>query len=138
MTPLLIDAGYDNTTVKLKTRNRPHESLRNYHNLRGEIGLNQLSNIFVPFEKRKREIEVKDKNQRKGDIAVIPSGSHFNKIKHYPCLLRRTKARIILEYRVSLLKAFYAERFRLRIRFGMLLSIGYGRTACSTDLKFLA
>ena len=53
MTALLNDAEYDDAIVTLRTGHRSHESLRNYHNLSVEIGLNQLGNMFVPPEKRK-------------------------------------------------------------------------------------
>ena len=46
MVTLLIDAGYDDAIITLRTGHRDVKSLRNYHNLRGNIGLNQLKCMF--------------------------------------------------------------------------------------------
>lgn len=43
---LLIDAGYDDSTIMLCTEHRNIMSLRNYHSLREKIGLNQVSRMF--------------------------------------------------------------------------------------------
>ena len=94
MTALLIDAGYDDATVTLRTGHRSHESLQNYHNLRGEIGLNQLGNMFVSPEKRKGKIGMKHEKQCRGDVAVITDVSYSKKIKHDPNLPPCTKGEI--------------------------------------------
>ena len=46
MVLLLIAAGYDDYTIMLRTGHRNVMSLRSYHNLRGDIGIQQLSKMF--------------------------------------------------------------------------------------------
>ena len=43
---LLIDAGYDNATVTLLSEHRDIRSLRNYHGLRRNIGVQQIRRMF--------------------------------------------------------------------------------------------
>ena len=47
MVTLLIEAGYDDATITLIAGHRDIKSLRNYHNLRGSIGLNKLKRMFT-------------------------------------------------------------------------------------------
>ena len=43
---LLIESGYDNSTIMFRTGHRSLPSLRNYHDLRGSIGLQQISKML--------------------------------------------------------------------------------------------
>lgn len=103
--------------------------------------MNQLGNMFVPPEKRKREIELKHENQRRDDITVILRGSHFKKITHDPCLPRCIKGERENTFRgqSEFVDCVLGERFRLRLRLrsGILPSTVNRRIACYTDLKFL-
>jgi len=61
MTTLLIDAGYDDSTISLRTGHRNVQSLRNYHSLRGGIGLDQFARMFdVDGGKTKQENQIKN------------------------------------------------------------------------------
>lgn len=46
MVELLIDAGYEDSTIMLVTLLRNIFSLRNYHNFLGKIGLQQVSRML--------------------------------------------------------------------------------------------
>ena len=46
MASLLIDAGYDDAIITLRSVHRDAKSLRNYHPLRGNIGANQIRRMF--------------------------------------------------------------------------------------------
>ena len=46
MVTLLIDAGYHDATITLRTGHHDVKSLRNYHTLRGIIGANQIRRMF--------------------------------------------------------------------------------------------
>ena len=46
MTNLLIEAGYDDATITLRTGHKDIRSPRSYHRPCGDIGLNRLRKLF--------------------------------------------------------------------------------------------
>lgn len=47
MVSLHIEAGYDHSTITLRTEHCDIQSLRNYHNLCGNVGLQQIRRMFT-------------------------------------------------------------------------------------------
>lgn len=52
MISLLIDAGYADSMIALRSGHRCLDNLKRYHNLRGDIGLEQISRIRSPDAKK--------------------------------------------------------------------------------------
>ena len=46
MVTMLIDAGYSDSTIGLRTGHRDLRSLVKYHNLTGKIGVQQIGNMY--------------------------------------------------------------------------------------------
>ena len=52
---MLLEAGYDDATITLRTGHKDLKSLRSYHNLRGSIGLQQMKKMFGSDESLKKD-----------------------------------------------------------------------------------
>ncbi len=75
MVSLLIDAEFDESTITLRTGHRNIASLRNYHNLRGRIGLDQLNRMFTDNGSLKKGIVHETVHQNEsGHGNEIPRG----------------------------------------------------------------